>query len=279
MKLRFSDEQIRARAFSSAIWVIVAGFCLTALAYCEGADASDMKTIKGHVLYRERMMLPPNAEITVTLEDVSKVDVAADIIATTMFSPAGGPPWGFTMEYDPARIDSRHRYAVRGRIEVNGGLMFTNTTQIPAFSAAEDEPLEILVSRVGGGRGGPRSTPPTPNASLVNTYWKLIELDGQPATLGAGKRELHMVLTSGGSRLRGFSGCNRFTGDYERNESQLRFRPLAATRMACMEGMEQEQRFLAALGEVVRFTISGNSLALYSSDERLVLRFEAVALQ
>jgi putative lipoprotein len=92
------------------------------------------------------------------------------------------------MEYDPARIDSRHRYAVRARIEVNGQLMFTNTTQIPAFSAAEGEPLEILVSRVGGGRGRQRPTPPTPNASLVNTYWKLIELNGQPAALGGTAR-------------------------------------------------------------------------------------------
>lgn len=48
--------------------------------------------------------------------------------------------------------------------------------------------------------------------------------------------------------------------------------------MACMEGMKQEQRFLEALGEVVRFIISGDSLALYSGDERLILRFRAVAL-
>ena len=195
MKRRNSNEQILARAFSSAVWLVIAGFCLTALAYGEGADTSDMKTIEGSVLYRERMMLPPNAEITVTLEDVSKMDVAADIIAIMTFSPAGGPPWDFAMEYDPARIDSRHRYAARARIEVNGQLMFTNTTQIPVFSGAEGKPLEILVSRVGGARGGQRSTPPTPNASLVNTYWKLIELNGQPAALGAGKRELHMVLT------------------------------------------------------------------------------------
>ncbi len=238
-----------------------------------------MKTIEGSVWYRERMMLPPGAAITVTLEDVSRMDVAADILATTTFSPAGGPPWNFIMEYDPARIDSRHRYAVRARIEVNGQLMFTNTQQIPAFPAAEGEPLEILVSRVGGGRGGQHPTPPTPNASLVNTYWKLVEISGQPASLGAGGRELHMVLISEGSHVRGFSGCNRFTGSYELTDSQLRFKPLAATRMACMEGMEQEQRFLESLTSVMRFTISGDKLALYSGDERLLLRFEAAALQ
>ena len=90
---------------------------------------------------------------------------------------------------------------------------------------------------------------------------------------------LNMVLTSEGLGLRGFFGCNRFTGSYELNDSQLHFSPLAATRMACMEGMEQEQRFLKSLTEAVRFTISGDSLALYSNDVRLVLRFKAVALQ
>jgi len=267
------------KTFSSVVWLVFSGFCLTAPAYGEGADASDMKTIEGHVLYRERMMLPPNAEITVTLEDVSKMDVAADVIATTTFPAVGGPPWDFAMEYDPARIDSRHRYAVRARIEVNGQLMFTNTTQIPAFSAAEGESLEILVSRVGGGRGGPRSTPLTPNTSLVNTYWKLVELNGQPAALGAGERELHMVLTSEGNHVRGFSGCNRFTGSYDLNESQLCFKPLAATRMACREGMEQEQRFLDALGSVRRFSISGDRLTFYTGDERRILRFHAIALR
>jgi putative lipoprotein len=267
------------RVFSSAVWLVVAGFCTTALADSDVVGTNEMKTIEGSVFYRERIMLPPNAEITVTLEDTSKMDVAADIIATTTFPAVGGPPWGFTLGYDSTTIDSRHRYAVRARIEANGQLMFTNTTQIPAFSGAEGKPLEILVSRVSGGRGGQRPASTTPSASLTNTYWKLVELGGKPAGLGAGGRELHMVLISEGSRVRGFSGCNRFTGSYKLTDSQLRFRPLAATRMACMEGMEQEQRFLKALGEVVRFTISGDSLALYSGNERVMLRFEAVALR
>jgi heat shock protein HslJ len=42
--------------------------------------------------------------------------------------------------------------------------------------------------------------------------------------------------------------------------------------------MEQEQRFLEALGAVVRFTISGDSLAVYTGDGRLILRFKAIAL-
>jgi len=246
--------------------------------YEESVETTGMDKLAGSVLYRERVMLPPDADITVSLEDVSKQDVAAGIIATTRLSPAGGPPWDFVLEFDPDRIDSGHRYVLRARIEVNGQLMFTNTEQIPVISKTEDRPLEILVSRVGHGRGAQPSTPPVPDVSLVNTYWKLSELNGQPAALGAGGRELHMVL-SDRYQVRGFSGCNRFTGNYDLTKNQLSFRPLAATRMACAEGMEQEQRFLDLLAEVMRFTISGDSLALYSGDEQLILRFQAVALR
>jgi putative lipoprotein len=263
-------------AFSSAVWLVVAGFWLVVLADDKGAGTNEMKTIKVSVWYRERMMLPPNAEITVSLEDVSKMDVAANVIATTTVPAVGGPPWGLAMEYDSPEIDNQHRYAVRARIEVNGQLMFTNTTQIPAFSGVEGKPLEILVSRVGDARGGQSPASNTPNASLTNTYWKLVELDGKPAALGAGGQELHIVLTSEGNSVRGFSGCNRFTGGYEVKDNQLRFKELASTMMACMEGMELEQRFLENLGESIRFTISSGSLALYSGDERLMLRFEAI---
>jgi len=114
---------------------------------------------------------------------------------------------------------------------------------------------------------------------LTNTYWKLIELDGQPVLLGVKQRELHMVLTSEGNKVSGFSGCNRFMGGYEQSEDQLQFGQLASTKMACMEGMEQEKLFLGVLARAKRFNISGDSLAIYGDEEQLILRFESVYLK
>jgi heat shock protein HslJ len=71
-----------------------------------------------------------------------------------------------------------------------------------------------------------------------------------------------MVLTGEGNRVRGLSGCNRFTGGYQSNSGKLTFTQLASTRMACMEGMELEQRFLDALGRTNRFAIRGDQLTL-----------------
>jgi len=236
-----------------------------------------MKSITGQVWYRERMLLPPFAEIKVYLEDVSKMDVAAEVVAMTTLSPEGGPPWKFVLEYDPARIDSRNRYALRARIEVDGRLLFINSSHIAAFTQPEGTPIDILVSHVGSGSLQAEAT--TPNTSLVNTYWKPVELENQPVTLGAGEKELHMVLVSEGKGVRGYSGCNRFMGIFEQKGNQLTFGQMASTSRACAQGMEQEMAFLKALNTTQHYKIQGDTLWLYDDTDRLIVRFEAVYLQ
>jgi putative lipoprotein len=239
--------------------------------------AGGMETIEGSIWYRERIALPPGAEIHVYLEDVARMDVPAELVATTSIEPRGGPPWSFALPYDREKLHDRGRYVLRVRIEDDGRLLFINTESTPAFARDASGPLEIRVSRVTGSRPGADAR--VPDVSLTDTYWKLVELDGQAAALGAGERELHMVFSSEENRVRGFSGCNRFTGSYKQDNGRLRFAQLASTRMACMEAMEPEQRFLVALRGANRFSIQGDELALYGGDERLVLRFKAVALQ
>jgi hypothetical protein len=57
---------------------------------------TDMGTIEGTVWYRERLLLPPGAELSITLEDIARMDVKSELIAETRFIPKGGPPWEFT---------------------------------------------------------------------------------------------------------------------------------------------------------------------------------------
>jgi putative lipoprotein len=274
-----APRPILARVFLGTVWLFAAGIGFTGVTYGEDTDTDAMKTIEGSVWYRERMALPPNAEIHIFLEDVARMDVPSQVIATTSLVPEGGPPWDFSLAYDPRKLHDRGRYVLRARIEADGQLLFISTEHIPAFSRDAGSPVEILVSRVGGTPPDENTSAPTPDVSLTDKYWKLTEIDGQPAALNAGGRELHLVLASEGARIHGFSGCNRFTGNYVLSESQLRLTPLATTRLACREGMEQEQRFLDALGAVVRFTLSGERLTFYTGDERRILRFKAIALK
>jgi copper homeostasis protein (lipoprotein) len=105
--------------------------------------------IKGTVTYRERMLLPPQARVRVTLEDVSRADATATLLAAQEFVAEGAPPYPFRLGYDPARIDARGRYAVRAEIRVDGWLWFTTASQVDPFDARSGEPLDLLARRVG----------------------------------------------------------------------------------------------------------------------------------
>lgn len=238
-----------------------------------------MSKVIGSVGYRERIMLRPDAVISIVLEDVARMDVKSVRIGATSFAAQGGPPWAFTLEYDPAKVHEKGQYVLRARIEANGRLLFTSTERIPAFDEDPSKPVEIMVYKVSGRSTGGVAPSQKPNASLTNTYWKLIELNGEPAALGAGENELHMVLITEGNRVRGFSGCNTFMGTHRVTEDHLQFSQMASTKMACMVGMEQEQLFLSALEGTTGFKINGDSLSLHSANGKLLLRFEAVYLK
>ena len=135
------------------VFQLVAGLWLVAILGACGSDqgsadlaaAGSAARVEGTVIYRERMLLPPGAEVEVQLQDISKADALASVIATVLFTPEGGPPYHFAIDYDPARIDQRLRYALRATISVGEQLMFSSTDYIDPFAGS---PVEILVQRV-----------------------------------------------------------------------------------------------------------------------------------
>lgn len=113
------------------------------------AGPDELKMLQGSVWYKERITLPPAAEILVTLEDVSLMDVSSKILSAKRFRPRGSPPYEFTLEYDPALIEDRHRYSLRVRIEWDRKLRFISTVNIDPFTPASGDPVRVLVSRTG----------------------------------------------------------------------------------------------------------------------------------
>jgi heat shock protein HslJ len=115
---------------------------------------------------------------------------------------------------------------------------------------------------------------------LQNTYWKLVDLGGNPVTMLPGQqREQRITLAADGKRLIGFSGCNALVGSYQLDGAALRLGPLGATRMACAEPvMAAENRLLAALSATTGYRIEGPQLLLLGADGVLA-RWEAVTLR
>ena len=112
--------------------------------------------------------------------------------------------------------------------------------------------------------------------SLEDTYWALLELNGATIAPTPNREAPYLELNSNKASAYGFGGCNRFFGSYQASGRSLTFGDLGATRMACPEGMDQEQRFFAALASTTRYEIHGSKLLLFADDE-LVARFGASA--
>jgi uncharacterized lipoprotein YbaY/heat shock protein HslJ len=105
--------------------------------------------VSGTATYRERISLPGNAVFDATLEDVSRADAPSEVLGSTRKESPGNPPYRFTINYDPARIDPSHRYSVRARILVDGQLMFTSDTQHPVLTQDQPSQVDILLRRAG----------------------------------------------------------------------------------------------------------------------------------
>ncbi len=141
--------------FDSLRWTggYIGVLALGMLAACGGGNgpggAPGVARIEGNVIYRERMMLPPGAQVEVQLQDISRPDALASVMASVLLTPEGGPPFPFAIEYDPSRIDSRMRYALRATIAVDGQMLFSSTEYIDPFSGGPTagEPVEVLVRR------------------------------------------------------------------------------------------------------------------------------------
>ena len=119
-----------------------------------------------------------------------------------------------------------------------------------------------------------------PTAALQDTYWKLVELGGQPVAMLPGQeREVRITLTSQDQRLMGFSGCNALSGSYAQNGASLKFDQLASSMRLCEPALNAlERQVLYTLVATNGQRINGQRLTLLA-DEQVLARFEAVALK
>jgi heat shock protein HslJ len=120
----------------------------------------------------------------------------------------------------------------------------------------------------------PKSSALKSDASLKNTYWKVMELHGRPVSVFENQREPYILLQLHEDRLVGSGGCNQLFGGYTLDRETLRLTGVGSTLMACAQGMEQEQALLQALGTITRYAIRQDTLRLYAGPD-LMARLEA----
>jgi len=110
--------------------------------------SSDAQLVTGSVSYRERIALPTDATIHVSLLDVSLMDVAAKLITEQTITPQHQVPIPFELEFDPRAIDERMIYAVRATIRSSGKLIFTTDRSYQVLTRGHSSHVELILVRV-----------------------------------------------------------------------------------------------------------------------------------
>jgi putative lipoprotein len=129
------------------------GLLLGAAALVGCGSASGEASVTGSVTYLQRSALPPDAVVTVRLEDVSKADAPADVIGEQVIQTEGAQvPIPFEVAYDPGQIEENHSYSLQVRIEDGTGkLLFINDTSVPVITRGNPtQDIEVIVIPIGG---------------------------------------------------------------------------------------------------------------------------------
>lgn len=252
--------------------VLVAILAVLAALGVPAARGDDPATLTGTVALADAGVLPADAVLTVTLEDVARADAPAVTLAQTTIDLTGQqPPIAFALNYFRGAIAAHGSYAVRARVSSGERLLFT-TTERHQVDPADPAPVHLLLSAVSGGAVSGGGVP------LTETYWKLLDVDGAPIQTAETMSEPSLVLHDQDSRLSGSGGVNRLIGGYTLQSEALSFAQVASTMMAGPPAaMAQEQTIVAALGRVRGFAVDGDRLALLDGSGRPVLTAVAAA--
>ena len=243
-----------------------------ALAGCEkptneSQPTAQQKSVMGlttQVSYKDRSMPRPGSQLIVTLSDVSKADVKAEIITQQVVDINKAPPYTVELAYDNNIID-KHRYNLTARIINKDKVLYTSARQYNPFKNAESGFLhEIELEKV---------IAPKSDVTLTNTYWKAVTINAQTVSV---RTKEPFIQFDKDNRVNGFLGCNNVNGSYSTEQHSISFSQLASTKKMCSQSMEQEAAMLNMLNNTQKWAIEGESLALKDSSGNTLATFNAV---
>lgn len=247
-----------AEFFIFGIVPLAAGMLATPI-----ASVAAEQTMKGEVVYRERIALPPNALVTVRLADVSLADAPSAIVAEQTIKPAGQVPIAFELKFDTSAILEKNTYALQARITVDDTLMFLNDERHEVDPLAGTSQV-ILVKMVNEKAAA---------APISGQTWALRFIDG----IGAVDSKATLRVEEDG-KVAGQAPCNRYFAHAVIKGTAIGIDKPGATMMACDEKlMTQEAAFFGALEKIASFVVENGGLTLKAADGRDLLRFAASA--
>ena len=243
-----------ARTLMRAVLAVAA----LALAFTAAAVAEDI-TFTGEVTYRERIALPPDTELWVTL--VSMPGASPVVGAAATMAGKAQVPLQFTLNVRSSVIANGGNYGLIAEIRSQGRTMFRNWHPVPVDVSAPAPTLILVTFSPDPPHDPPEQVLPpeeTPNP-LLDTIWMVTSIGGRPVL-----RQTEVTLSIAADlRSGGHSGCNNYFTEANFEGPPLSFGPIAGTRMACApEVMAQEADLFAALMATAGYDLAGDALQL-----------------
>ncbi len=211
------------------------------------------KTVRGNVVYRERIALPPEASLSIQLVDVSLADAPAEVIAEGHIDHLQSAPIPFNLKFDQTKLLPNHSYALQARISAGDTLWFINDTRHDFDPEKFEGPYEIRVVNVR--KNAAVQVPLT----LENHEWLTEDIRGAGVIDDA---QTTMSIAASGE-VSGSGGCNRYFGKATITGETLNFGTVGSTFMQCPPAlMDQETKFLDVLKQTRSFNITNGKLYL-----------------
>lgn len=221
-------------------------------------------TIEVTVSFRERIALPPDAELYVQLLDGSRADPSTRRVSAQRYA-MDAVPMSVLLSYDPHIVNSDGAYSITATIWSDGRPLFRTETELDVLGSDGGASVDMTLTMV---------AEPEPIAArqVAGVRWAATEISGQPwegdepATL-VFDEEMNFAI---------FAGCNRLSGKAILTEHTISFPAnIAATMMACSPEVEDRERaIVSALGSVSGYVRYGTGLVLTDVNGAAVLHFE-----
>lgn len=233
--------------------------------------------LSGEVFYRPRIALPPGAVVYVRLDDVSRADAPATTLAEQTIPTEGHQvPLPFSLRYDAAQVEPRHRYAIRAEIRGPGGALLWTTdavhpvlTQGAPTSDVRIEVVQVAVQE--------QEEDDSAGRSLVGLTWQLVQVKtGAGETLTPPTDTSYTIAFRDDGHFGGSADCNRYGGRYEAAaDGGLTLTGVAATLAACPPP-SQADAFMNVLNAVDSYAVQLGRLRL-TAGQGGVLTFEGAS--
>lgn len=242
--------------------ILRACMALLGLLLLASAAMADDLTLTGEVTYRERIALPVDAELWVTL--VSMPGARPVVSAAAEIGDHGQVPLQYSLHVRSDVVGTVGDYGLIAEIRSEGRTLFRNGQPVP-IDVATPVPTLIVVNFSPDPPHDPPEQilpPPETPIPLLDTAWRVIGIGGDPVLA-----DTEVTLTiAADHRAGGNGGCNSYFTEADFEGPPLTFGPVAGTRMACTtEVMAQESELFAALGATVGYELAGNSLVLFDA--------------